>query len=259
MPFTLAHPAAVLPLRHLRGLRTAPLVIGAMVPDAPYYLQASHRLLFDTHGLVGSCLLDLPLGILLLAAAVLLRDPLTALLSARARWLGLHALEPFRQRASEWLLAPLAILIGVWAHLLWDSFTHGDGWIVRHVAALRQIVVIGGYSVQVCHLLQYLSSIIGLAIMLWWYLRLRAPTTDAAHAAWLAHAGPALLLVAGAALLIGGVEAQLVYSHSDGAVYRTLDVLLTRSVAWFLLLNLIGGTIVTLEQRATAARHDLRP
>ena len=259
MPFTLAHPAAVLPLRHLRGLRMAPLVIGAMVPDTPYYVPVPHRGVFDTHTLVGSFLIDLPLGLILLAAALLLREPLTALLSARARWLCLHALEPFRQRASEWLLAPVAILLGVWTHLLWDSFTHGDGWIVHRVAVLQQIVAIGGYEVQVCRVLQYLSSAIGLAIVLLWYRRLHAPVTEAAHAARLAHAGPALLLVAGAALLIGGVEAQLVYSHSEGAVYRTLDVLLTRSVAWFVLLNLVGGTIVTLEHRAAAARHDQRP
>lgn len=259
MPFTLAHPAAVLPLRRLRGLRTAPLVIGAMVPDAPDYLPVPHRVGVDTHTLTGSYLIDLPLGLLLLAAALLLREPLTALLSARARWLCLSALEPFRQRASEWLLATLAILIGVWTHLLWDSCTHGEGWIVRRVAVLRQIVVIGGYEIQVCHVLQYLSSVIGLAIVLIWYLRLRAPTKDAAHAARLAHAGPGLLLVVGAALLIGGVEAQLAYSRSEGAIYRTLDVLLTRSVEWFVLLNLVAGTIVTLEHRAAAARHDQRP
>lgn len=259
MPFTLAHPAAVLPLRHLRALRTAPLVIGAMVPDVPDYLPVPHRLGVDTHTFAGSYLIDLPLGFLLLAVAVLLREPLTALLSARARWLCLHALEPFRQRASEWLLAPLAILIGVWTHLLWDSFTHGDSWITHRVVVLRQVVLIGGYEIQVSHLLQYVSSIVGLAIVLLWYRRLRAPTTDAAHAARLSHAGPGLLLVVGAALLIGGVEAQLAYSHSEGAVYRTLDVLLTRWVAWFVLLNLVGGTIVTLEHRAAAARHDQHP
>ena len=258
MPFTLAHPAAVLPLRRLPGLRTAPLVIGAMAPDTPDYLPLPHRVGVDAHTLVGSYVIDLPLGFLLLALALLLREPLTALLSARARWLCLRALEPFRRRGSEWVLAPIAILIGVWTHLLWDSITHGDGWVVRHVATLRQIVDIAGYDIQVCHLLQYLSSIVGLAIVLFWYRRLHAPTTDAAHAARLSHAGPGLLLVVGAALLIGGVEAQLAYSHSEGAVYRTLDVLLTRSVAWFVLLNLVGGTIVTLEHRAAAARHDQR-
>lgn len=257
MPFTLAHPAAVLPLRHLPGLRTAPLVIGAMAPDTPYYLPVSHRVAFYTHSLTGSYAIDLPLGIVLLACALLLREPLTALLPARARWLCLSALEPFRHRAREWLLAPLAVLIGVWTHLLWDSFTHGDGWIVRQVPALQHIVTIGAYSGEVCHVLQYLSSAVGLAIVLWWFARLRAsPEADTGEAARRAHVGPALLLVVGAALLIGGVEAvRYYYYQSDGAIYRTLDVLLTRFVAWFVLLDLFGGTIVTLEHRA-AARHD---
>jgi hypothetical protein len=38
MPFTLAHPAAILPLRGWRYLRTAPLILGAMAPDLPYFL-----------------------------------------------------------------------------------------------------------------------------------------------------------------------------------------------------------------------------
>ncbi len=254
MPFTLAHPAAVLPLRHLRGLRTAPLVIGAMVPDTPYYLPATHHLALYTHGLAGTVLIDLPLGMVLLACALILREPLTALFSARARWLCLKALEPFRHGAREWLLAPVAVLLGVWTHVLWDSFTHGDGWIVRQVPALQQFLTIGGYRIEVCRVLQYLSSVVGLAILLWWYARLRAPAQpDAGYAARRSHAGPALLLVMGAALLIGGVEA-LRHYQSNSAIYQTLDVLLTRSLAWLVVLNLCAGTIVTLEHRAAA--HD---
>jgi hypothetical protein len=61
-------------------------------------------------------------------------------------------------------------------------------------------------------------------------------------------------LIAGAALLIGGVEAQRYYFHSEGAIYRTLDTLLTRGLAWFALLYLFAGAVVTLEHRAGAAR-----
>ena len=43
MPFTLAHPASVLPLRHAPQLRTAPLIIGAMVPDLPYFLPGKFQ------------------------------------------------------------------------------------------------------------------------------------------------------------------------------------------------------------------------
>lgn len=261
MPFTLAHPAAILPLRHVSFLRTAPLVIGAVTPDVPYYLPlglgGGHtlRLRLDTHSLLGSCTVDLALGLALLAAVVLLREPLTVLLSARGRWLCLQALEPFRRRAGEWLLAPFAILIGVWSHLLWDSFTHSEGWAVRHFAALNDTITIGWYTGEIFHLLQYLSSAVGLLILAWWYRRLRVPPGAlAGDESRRAHAGPALLLIAGAAVLIGGVEALRYYSRSEGAVYQTLDVLLTRGLAWFVMLHLFAGAVVTLEHRASAAR-----
>jgi membrane-bound metal-dependent hydrolase YbcI (DUF457 family) len=261
MPFTLAHPAAVLPLRGIRFLRMAPLVIGAVTPDVPYYLPLGPsgrplRVGLDTHSLTGACTVDLALGMVLLAVAVLLREPLTALLPARARWLALASLEPFRRRAAEWLLAPLAILIGVCSHLLWDSFTHADGWAVRHIPALNATVTLGWYSGEVFHILQYLSSAVGLTVLAWWYARQRVPPGAlAGDDSRRAHAGPALLLIAGAALLIGGVEALRYYSRSEGAVYQTLDVLLTRGLAWFVLLHLFAGAVVTLEHRGGAAPH----
>lgn len=261
MPFTLAHPAAILPLRQLRFLRTAPLIIGAVTPDVPYYLPLGPsgrplRLGLDTHSVASSYTVDLALGLALLMAVVLLREPLTALLPARARWLCLEALAPFRRRAVEWLLAPFAILIGVWTHLLWDSFTHVEGWAVRRIPVLSHTVTIGWYSGEVFHILQYLSSAIGLTILAWWYARQRVPPRAlAGDDSRRARAGPALLLIAGAALLIGGVEALRYYSHSEGAMYQTLDVLLTRGLAWFVLLHLFAGAVVTLEHRAGAARQ----
>ncbi len=261
MPFTLAHPAAILPFRQVRFLRTAPLIVGAVTPDVPYYLPLGPsgrplRFGLDTHTVLGSYTLDLALGIALLLAVVLLREPLTVLLPPRARWLALEALEPFRRRAAEWLFAPLAILIGVWSHLLWDSFTHVDGWAVRRIPALGDTVTIGWYTGEIYHILQYLSSAIGLTILAVWYARLRVPPGAlAGHDSRRAHAGPALLLIAGAALLIGGVEALRYYSHSEGAVYQTLDVLLTRGLAWFVVLHLFAGAVVTLEHRASAARQ----
>lgn len=261
MPFTLAHPAAILPLRGVRFLRTAPLIIGAVTPDVPYYLPlgpGGHALRPAlTHSVVGSFTLDLALGITLLLAVVLLREPLTALLPARARWLTLQALEPFTHRATEWVFAPLAIFVGVWTHLLWDSFTHAEGWAVRRIPALSDTVTVGWYSGEVFHVLQYLSSAIGLAILAWWYTRPHVPLNAlAGEDSRRAHAGPALLLIGGAALLIGGVAALRYYAHSEGSVYQTLDVLLTRGLAWFVVLHLFAGAVVTLEHRsAAAARH----
>src|SRR2546423_12301460 len=137
MPFTLAHPAAILPLRGLRYLRTAPLIIGAMIPDLPYYVPARFGHFGpETHSVTGSFTTCLVLGYAALGCVFLLRRPLTALLSARARWLCLCALAPFSRRPLEWAMAGVSIILGVWTHLLWDSFTHNDGWMVRRGAAL---------------------------------------------------------------------------------------------------------------------------
>ena len=49
MPFTLAHPAAILPLRS-RYLHTMPLILGAMTPDLPYYAPGNlARFVPETH------------------------------------------------------------------------------------------------------------------------------------------------------------------------------------------------------------------
>ncbi len=251
MPFTLAHPAAILPLRHLRYLRTAPLIVGAITPDLPDYIPMRHAgyLLHETHRLRGSWSIDLPLGLALLIVLFQLRQPLTVLLPARSRGLCLRALEPYAHRPLEWLIAPVAILVGVWTHLLWDSFTHNDGWMVRRIDVLSRAVTIGPYTGQLCHVLQYLSSVAGLLIMAVWYSRLRSPPPLTRPAANHSTAGPVLLLAAAAAALIGGVQATQTY-HVTEAIYQTLNVLLTHTLAWFAVLYLVAGTLAVLHPEA---------
>jgi hypothetical protein len=258
MPFTLAHPAAVLPLRGVRYLRTVPLIIGALVPDMHYYVPWMFaRFMSDTHGFVGSLTTDLLDGYLILILVYVLRRPLTALLSARARWLCLGALAPFSRDRREWAFAPLAIVLGVWTHLLWDEFTHTDGWFVRRVAALSAPVTAGVYSGTVYHLLQYLSSVFGLIVLAVWYLRLRTPpAVPAGRDAPRSSALPVLLLIIAAATLIGAVLA-IEYFGRTHNIYRTLNVLLTHAIAWFVVLYLIAGTILNLEH-APERVSDLR-
>src|SRR5204862_1061868 len=75
MPFTLAHPAAILPLRGLRYLRTAPLIIGAMIPDLPYYVPARFGHFGpETHSVTGSFTTCLVFGYAALGCVFLLRD-----------------------------------------------------------------------------------------------------------------------------------------------------------------------------------------
>jgi len=246
VPFTLAHPAAILPLRGLRHLRMAPLTVGAVTPDLPYFLPGGiAHYVPVTHALVHSFTVDLALGYALLGSLVVLQRPLTALLSMRARAVCLRALLPFR-RPVEWACAAPAILLGVWTHLLWDSFTHQDGWIVRRVEALSAPLVLGPYNGTVYHALQYLSSVVGLCVLVLWYGRLPTPAVSVGRGGARSPAAPVLLLVVAAALLIGGVQGVANFEHTH-SLYRALDVLLTNALPWFAALYLTAGIVLTLE------------
>ncbi|MBA5223991.1 DUF4184 family protein [Streptomyces griseoaurantiacus] len=165
MPFTPAHPAAVLPL--LRPpFSPAALVCGAMAPDMPYFLAAaripvSARSWYEpflnatvSHGLSGIAVsVSFALALLLLYAGV--RRPVAALLpGGRAP----HGRGGRSARRVGGVL--LSVLIGVATHLLWDSFTHADGWAVVHVSPLRARLA---GDLTVARAVQHLSTAGGLA------------------------------------------------------------------------------------------------
>ncbi|MFD3314135.1 DUF4184 family protein [Streptomyces sp. NPDC058694] len=179
MPFTVSHPAAVLPLMR-RPFVPAALVAGAVAPDVPYFLarlgmsETSPQDWYgpllnatETHSFDAGLLVNMPFAVGLVAVYRMLRAPVTALLPA-----GLGLPEPervpglrARARYTMWLL--ISALIGIASHLAWDSFTHGDGFLVTHMEALRASAL-GGLTVA--RLLQYVSTAFGLvavAVHLW--------------------------------------------------------------------------------------------
>ncbi|WP_261570467.1 DUF4184 family protein [Frankia gtarii] len=157
MPFTLSHPAAVLPLRRL-GLPMSAMVAGSMVPDVPVFLEwpALYRL---THSLLGVVTVGPVLALAALAmwfnltrdAVVdLAPDPVRLRLAPRARLTG-----------RQWLLAPVAASVGALTHVVWDDFTHEHRWGVRQVAWLSaQHGALPGYK-----WLQYGMSAAGLVVV----------------------------------------------------------------------------------------------
>jgi Domain of unknown function (DUF4184) len=251
MPFTFAHPAAVLPLRRrFESLRTVPLIVGSVAPDLPYYIPTRFsRVMLETHTFWGVFWIDIPIGMLVLLVGFLLRRPLAALLSPRARALCLQSVEHFRDQPLHWVWAPLAICVGAWTHLIWDSFTHDSGWVVRHVSALSAPITLGAYTGTLCHVLQYACSIAGLLILAIWFRRLPPPPPEPAGSGVSPSARTAVLVlvcVAGAA--IGGYRAA--QAALEGlSNYRVIYALLTRSVAWFALLYLVVGTLITFGRK----------
>ncbi len=254
MPFTLAHPAAVMPLRRLKYLPTLALVVGSLTPDVPYYAPSRIFLaLKETHTLYGSIVLCVPLGFLILACGVLLRRPLTALMSARARWVSLRAIERFAAQPLNWLLAVPALIIGSWTHILWDSFTHPGTWVVRRIDALSAPVTLFGiYTGEVSHVLQYASSVVGLVVIAYWYHQVasEAPADVSTTANQGTFRWVLLCLVVAAAALVGSVQAVRTYNHYP-SFYGMAYLLLTRILAWFMVLYVAAGTLAAVTDRYT--------
>lgn len=251
MPFTLAHPAAILPLRRLRFLQTVPLFIGSIAPDVPYFLPARFGRAFfpDTHTVYGSFAVCLPLGMALLLTILFLREPLTVMLGPRARWVCLQSLERFYARPLHWPIALLSILIGTWTHLIWDSFTHETGWTAARVAALSAPVTVFGWDTETSHLLQYLSSVFGLAVLGIWckVLILRVPPAVSEDPAQPRTRWLALSLIATVGLAVGVSKA--LFAWGNASYYHLCYLLLTRSIATFAVLYLIAGILTVLSRR----------
>jgi hypothetical protein len=182
MPFTAAHPTLVLPLIRWRYVSATALIIGSMAPDFEYFFKMSVN---GRHGhtLWGVLYFDLPVTFLLawLFHAVVKRN-------------AIHNLPRFLQRKFQDTLALdfigyfkshvvvfiLSALFGTASHLLWDNFTHNDGYFTRIIPAYKTVVVpYEGVRYPLFYALQNISSGVGLVIVLF-YVLLKYPTDNAA-------------------------------------------------------------------------------
>lgn len=172
MPFTFSHAAAVVPLRK-RGLVFSALVVGSMAPDFEYFLRLQ-RTATISHTLPGLFTFCLPAGLVALGLFhFLLKRPLLSLLPAshQQRLLPVtHDFPLLPARRLGLILASLAL--GTLTHLAWDSFTHHYGWIVQHMPLLRGVLLRTPYgTLLVYKALQHGSTLVGLGLLCYWYIR----------------------------------------------------------------------------------------
>jgi hypothetical protein len=232
MPWTFAHPAAVLPLRKLCPvpLNFSALVIGSMIPDVGYYVFYSN-LARSAHSFVGSILVCLPAGLAFWGIFHLLRKPLCFVLPQPHRGaLAALGATPLSLSPLTLIAAGVSVLLGAWTHIVWDTFTHNT-WVVKQVPLLRQSVFqVSTVEFPWYFVLQQLSTLVGAGILISVYcswLRLHRRTvanfsTDAAdHWRY-------LLLVALAALALVIAIPRAVQATSRFEGFLALRVLVFR-------------------------------
>jgi hypothetical protein len=266
MAFTLAHPAAALPFSRLLGklgVRSA-LVIGSMVPDFWYVVPlAGRNTSHMPHGLITYCL---PVGLLvywLYHAGI--KRPLVAMLPAA---LGAR-LEPVAMAGfprASWLAVLVSLLVGAATHQAWDTFVHSHGTGVSLVPPLQAaLLAIVPAELRVFHVLQALSSALGLYLIARWSLRwlesatppAMPPTAAPVDATRTALLVTLLTLIAAGCAVAGAVEtvqsAVGGFSSLAGALARSvlgafIVSLLALSAAWHL------GQLRSATQRRSATR-----
>jgi hypothetical protein len=233
VPFTLSHPAAVIPFCRGRLVPSA-LVIGSMAPDAPYFLGMAD-LRGATHEPLGLVTVDLALGLLLfIGFHGLWKHSLLALAPLWAYERLRRPAEAFRLGMVTWV--PVSILVGAATHLLWDGFTH-----LHHSFAgrLPWLVTVSWGGLELFRWLQYVSGVGGAVVIVWWtvrWFRTAGEEPAAGPVTWRtafergAWSGTAMVRLAmlGAATAAGGVLGAILLINHEGP--RTLHVTLANAV-----------------------------
>lgn len=172
MPWTLAHPAAVLPLRRLAdaGYLSLPaLLVGCVTPDVVYHVGRWDlgRL---THTPAGVWMVDVPIGLLLLCCGSALRVPVADMLPEPHRRVLLSVRFLEARWGAAWVTL-LSLALGAATHVLWDSFTHATAFFVHAFKWLTWPLPFPGQEIRVYTLLQHGGSVAGVAALTMAYRR----------------------------------------------------------------------------------------
>lgn len=165
MPFTFAHPAIVLPLKDSKRFSFTALVAGSIVPDFEFFFQMREVENIGHHW-YGIALFDFPVALLFcFLFHNLLRNLLVANLppSLNRRFGNIADFNWNLYAAAHKFKVAYSLFAGIASHILWDGFTHYDGFFVALIPALSANS--GMANLPVYFLLQVLFSILGMGVL----------------------------------------------------------------------------------------------
>jgi hypothetical protein len=172
MPFTPAHTALVLPFLRSKYCSATALIIGSMAPDFEYFFTMNDK---SSHGhtFAGIFYFDIPVVIFIgfvfhRFVKVNLINNLPAFLQRKLNDLKRFQYEHYLK--GHWPAFIGSAIIGSMSHLLWDSFTHPDTFIVNNFEIYKTIVPLHGARYPLYYALQVASSYIGLFIVILYIL-----------------------------------------------------------------------------------------
>ncbi len=161
MPLTFAHPAAVLPFsRKSKYVDFLALILGSMAPDFEYFLRGMPAGEIG-HTLSGFVFFNLPIVVIVyLIYKAYIHKTFFSHLPA------IFQVPDFPKTSSARLLKAIVFfysaLFGMVTHIVWDSFTHLEGFMVRNVSILTYSVPIYDFHIPIYKFLQHGSTVVGI-------------------------------------------------------------------------------------------------
>ncbi|PGT17026.1 DUF4184 family protein [Bacillus cereus] len=167
MPFTFAHPAAVLPFAKKQAsyISVTALILGSMAPDFEYFLH------FRPYGVIGHTWLgflyfNLPLVLLLAYGyhSILKKPFITHLPKPFAGYYTYAVDERWGVRTwKDFFVFIYSALFGMLTHVVWDAFTHRTGYFVMKIPLLQREL----HSIPVYNYMQHGSTCFGFLLLLY--------------------------------------------------------------------------------------------
>ncbi|RYE24491.1 MAG: DUF4184 family protein [Sphingobacteriales bacterium] len=163
MPFTFAHPAIILPLTRTKYTSASALIIGSLTPDFECFIRMKAKS-FYSHTSAGILYFDLPIAIVVfLSWNLLIKKTIIPNLPAalQKRISNTPYKSPY-----NWPIIVVSLIIGICSHILWDSFTHTDGYFVKNMPLLStQYHFI--WTDKLYYWLRNVSSLLGIAFIIY--------------------------------------------------------------------------------------------
>lgn len=184
MPFTLSHPAIILPFNKFlkKYLYVSAIVIGSMAPDFEYFIRLRPVSQIG-HTVLGIFIFDLPLVLLVwfiwekLVKTALVRNlphPFDVRYSRYAS--DTHSISS----AKNLIIFIVSALVGIFSHFFWDFFTHFSPLLQ---AILPTLLNATAFGMPVYRILQQISTVVGLLVVIGYLLSYKDVSNDQALSA----------------------------------------------------------------------------
>jgi hypothetical protein len=171
MPFTPAHTAIVLPFIRIRSsvVSATGLIIGSVAPDFEYFFKMSESSSYS-HTLLGVLYFNIPVAIVLayLFHDVIKKNLISNLpVGLQKRFMPMRQFDFPQYFKTHFFVFVISAALGSLSHILWDNFTHNDGYFAQRISFYKEVVIPwDGVRYPLFYGLQHISTWVGMSVLI---------------------------------------------------------------------------------------------